>query len=115
MGSNGFVHLEDVPDNDLIVAAFPAGERRVSPTFAFSPTQFSPSEPVSESVILPVTLPGRKKKNQAFASADTEASNKPAKNMARFIFMPRCGYIESNIAVLFRGSGRHGLFRRVYP
>ena len=61
-------------------------EVKVSPTLAVAETQFSPSEPVSASPILLVTLPGKKKKKNALALVDAAASNRIAKDMVRFIF-----------------------------
>jgi len=70
-GRFGSWHREDVPDNDLIVAELPFGELMTSPTLAVAVTQFSPSDPVSVSPTLFITLPGRKKKNHALAPVDT--------------------------------------------
>lgn len=73
IGNSGWVHLEEVPDNDLTTIETPPGTRIVLPTTALGPTQLVPSLPVTASEIALVTFPGRKKKRKAFALVQKSA------------------------------------------
>ena len=67
------------------MAPLPTGDGIESPTLRLLETQLSPSAPLNASPILLVTLPGMKKKKNAFALLAQKASTKGSRYASLFM------------------------------